>query len=105
MNRGNTTNHHNQQQQQQPALVQKLAGAIQNLRRDRDREYRAKAEAEERCRLAKEEQQALANIVADLKLKNEKILKAKEAAQASLGPLEAEVEDLHEKVCGLRLQQ
>lgn len=82
---------------QQP-LVQKLAGAIQNLRRDRDMEYRAKAEAEERLRLAEEEQQALAKIVADLKAKHEKIVQSKERVQASLGPLETEVNDLQEKV-------
>jgi hypothetical protein len=59
--------------------VQKVAGAIQNRRRDRDREYCAKAEAEERLRLAHEEEQALAKIVADLKAKHEKIVKAKES--------------------------
>jgi ribosomal protein RSM22 (predicted rRNA methylase) len=84
-------------------LVQKLAGAIQNLRRDRDMEYRAKAEAEERLRLAQEEHEALVKIVAELKAKHEKILQTKATVHASLGPLEAEVHhDLAEKVraCG-----
>ncbi len=80
------------------ALVQKLQGAIQNLRRERDQEYREKVEAEERLRLAKEEQDNLAKIVTDLKSKHDNLCKSKSTLEANLGPLAEEVDDLAEKV-------
>lgn len=79
-------------------LEQKLLGALQTLRRERDQEYRDKAEAEQRLRLAEEEQQAIAKIVADLKGQHEKLVKDQATVEASLGPLEAQVDDLTKKV-------
>ena len=79
-------------------LEQKLFGALQSLRRERDQEYREKAEAEERLRLVDEEHQTIAKIVTDLKAKHGKLTKDKETVQASLGPLETQVNDLTGKV-------
>ena len=79
-------------------LVQKLQGAIQNLRREREQEYREKVESEERLRLASEEQSSLATIVAGLKAKEENLRKRKTTVETNLVQLEADVKDLTEKV-------
>lgn len=79
-------------------LVQKLQGAIQNLRREREQEYREKVESEERLRLASEEQSSLATIVAGLKAKHENLTKRKTTVETNLVQLEADVKDLTEKV-------
>ena len=79
-------------------LVQKLQGAMQNLRREREQEYREKVEAEERLRLATEEQASLATIVAGLKAKQENLRKRKTTVESNLVQLEADVKDLTDKV-------
>lgn len=79
-------------------LVQKLQGAIQNLRREREQEYREKVESEERLRLASEEQSSLATIVAGLKTKQENLRKRKATVETNIVQLEADVKDLTEKV-------
>lgn len=80
------------------ALVQKLEGAMRKLRHDRDKEYRELMEAEGRLRLAREEETALEKIIADLKSKHSNLASQKQELQASLGPLEAQVQDMTEKV-------
>lgn len=74
------------------ALVEKLQGALNGLRRDRDQLHRSKELALERCRLAKEEEKVLSNAVAELKDKHQlQLIRSLTEAQAAIAPLEAEV--------------
>lgn len=79
-------------------LVQKLEGTMQNLRKERDRAYRQKVEAEERLRLAKVEEESLVNTVRTFNEKYSKLLHRKEEVDSSLGPLDAQVRALTSKV-------
>jgi chromosome segregation ATPase len=88
-------NHH---QQNKEALVQKLQGALQEFRRERDQLHRSKELAKERCRLVQEEEKGLSKTVDSLKEKHEKLLKASEAIKDGLGPLEASVRDKTKEV-------
>jgi DNA repair ATPase RecN len=88
-------NHH---QQNKEALVQKLQGALQGFRRERDQLHRSKELAKERCRLVQEEEKALSKTVESLKEKYDKLLKASQAIKDDLGPLEASVREKTKEV-------
>eukprot|EP00934_Nitzschia_sp_Nitz4_P007417 Nitzschia sp. Nitz4//scaffold8_size234185//200449//201309//NITZ4_001294-RA/size234185-augustus-gene-0.250-mRNA-1//1//CDS//3329559917//7407//frame0 len=79
-------------------LVQRLEGALQKLRSDRDHEYRAMVEAQERVRLCKEEEDTLAKIVKDMRAKQNNLSQEKANVEACLKPLEIQVQDLTKKV-------
>lgn len=87
-----------QQQPQQHNPLEKLQAALASLRRERDLEYRAMAEAQERERLAHDELKSLQAIVDQLQAEKEKLAHDKGQVLAQVGPLEKEVLEMDQKV-------
>ena len=77
---------------QKEILVQKLQGALQEFRRERDQLHRSKELALERCRLVREEEETLLKTVSSLKEKHDNLEKAIYDSKARLGPLEEAVQ-------------
>jgi chromosome segregation ATPase len=80
------------------ALVQKLQGALQGLRRERDQTHRSKELALERLKLVLEEEQALCKTVNALKHKHANLVKGSNDIQSELGPNENKVKVMTQKV-------
>lgn len=97
MNDSNKENPHHTTSPKE-ALVQKLQGALQEFRRERDQLHRGKELALERCRLVQEEEQGLSKTVEFLKQKCEKLSNASVEIRTELGPLEASVKDKTKQV-------
>ena len=81
-----------------PGLEEKIQAALATLRRDRDKDYRAMVEAQERERHARDELVALESMVHDLSQEYTRLVQENATVQAQLGPLESHVHTLAEQV-------
>jgi len=97
---GGTSNNnsHSHRPPAAPALEEKIQAALATLRRDRDKDYRAMVEAQERERHARDEFVALESMVHDLSQEHTRLVQENATVQAQLGPLESHVQQLAEQV-------
>jgi hypothetical protein len=72
-------------------LVNKLQGALQNLRRERDQVHRRKELSLERARLAKEEEQNLSRVFNGMQQRLDQLTKSSMKIKEELGPMEKEL--------------
>ena len=89
-------------QPQNEAIVDKLHGALNALRRERDENHRRKDLAMERCRLMTEEKEHMAKNAAAMKERLETIQESLATTKRDLAPREASVQKLSKQVRGMR---
>jgi chromosome segregation ATPase len=80
------------------SLEEKIHAALATLRRDRDKEYRAMLEAQEREKHSHEELESLEAVIQDLKQQHERFVQDKAIILKEVGPLESHVHALAEQV-------
>ena len=95
---GGVSNSHSHRPPAAPGLEEKIQGALATLRRDRDKDYRAMVEAQERERHAHDELVALESMVHNLSQEHTRLIQENATVQGQLGPLESHVQQLAEQV-------
>jgi hypothetical protein len=85
-------------QPQNEAIVDKLHGALNVLRRERDENHRRKDLAVERCRLMTEEKESMAKNAATMKERLETIQGSLATTKRDLAPRETSVQNLSKQV-------
>ena len=83
----------NKENSNNEALVNKLHGHIEVLRKERDRAHRSKEVSLQRSRMAKEEEQSLSNIVNEMQQKFDSLLKSATKIKGEIGPMEQDVQN------------